>query len=310
MFSISSTAYTQVFEPPWDNCYVDGYKKTILHANASWSGVAYSSQGWISSKVHAVRTSRGWANAWLIYKGSWVCPSNGTYNITFIYNFTANVKGNIGGLGIGAFEAKAEICFYINDTPLYTTRVINISRHTDKNDPLVDFSSSNNGIIEKNLILNCISGKTYNFSAECRIETSAVYLLLGDSFAQTTIKKGKLMEVEIYKDNSPPIANAGGPYHTHAKTLTLNASSSYDPDGYITGYRWDWNGDGEWDTTWLDSPHVMHTFPEGLYTVRLEIKDNEGLRGFDTTQVKISPRDLLERQIVKEELIYREGSVS
>ena len=55
--------------------------------------------------------------------------------------------------------------------------------------------------------------------------------------------------------------------------ITFNASSSYDPDGYIGGHNWDF-GDG--DSAWGEM--VTHAYAEdGDYTIRLTVTDNYGL---------------------------------
>ncbi|MFB6075823.1 MAG: PKD domain-containing protein [Candidatus Aenigmatarchaeota archaeon] len=58
--------------------------------------------------------------------------------------------------------------------------------------------------------------------------------------------------------------------------VTFDASESYDPDGDIVEYRWDFDGDGANDLT-ASNPQISHTYSEsGTYTVSLEIEDNEG----------------------------------
>jgi hypothetical protein len=45
--------------------------------------------------------------------------------------------------------------------------------------------------------------------------------------------------------NQPPVAKANGPYSgTVGSPITFDASGSYDPDGSIVSYEWDWNNDG------------------------------------------------------------------
>ena len=80
---------------------------------------------------------------------------------------------------------------------------------------------------------------------------------------------------EIYV-NTPPIASFSALSTTKVNTLvTYNASASYDTDGTIVWYRWDFNGDGVNDTGWLSSPIVTHVFSSaGSYLVTLEVKDN------------------------------------
>jgi parallel beta-helix repeat protein len=89
--------------------------------------------------------------------------------------------------------------------------------------------------------------------------------------------------------NYPPTADAGGPYTGYVNhTITFNASASTD-DVEVTGYRWDWTNDGTYDTGWLAIPTATHTYTtEGVYTVKLEVKDLQGLTSTDTTTVTVT----------------------
>jgi PKD repeat protein len=58
------------------------------------------------------------------------------------------------------------------------------------------------------------------------------------------------------------------------ETITFNASSSYDPDGTITKYEWNF-GDGNITNT--TDPLITHTYVSaGDYTVNLTVTDDEG----------------------------------
>jgi len=87
-----------------------------------------------------------------------------------------------------------------------------------------------------------------------------------------------------------PIADANGPYSGNVgEPITFDASSSYDPNGYIVGYRWDWTNDGSWDTGWLSDPVTTHVYNEEFHgQVKLEVKDNDDLTDTDTADVDIS----------------------
>ena len=78
--------------------------------------------------------------------------------------------------------------------------------------------------------------------------------------------------------NQNPIANITGSQIGYVnETLIFSAHYSYDPDGRITGYQWDFNKDGIWDTNWLTIPTITHIYTEpGVYTVTVEVKDNRG----------------------------------
>jgi PKD repeat protein len=58
------------------------------------------------------------------------------------------------------------------------------------------------------------------------------------------------------------------------QTVFFDGVDSYDPDGTITGYRWDFNGDGLFGTQWLDNGVVTHVYNKpGFYRIILEVRD-------------------------------------
>ncbi len=69
--------------------------------------------------------------------------------------------------------------------------------------------------------------------------------------------------------------------------IQFDASASYDPDGTITNYQWDFQNDGVFDAT-----GVMAFFrytAAGVYTVRLAVTDDKGLLASTTKTVVVSP---------------------
>ncbi|MGB9741472.1 MAG: PKD domain-containing protein, partial [Candidatus Bathyarchaeales archaeon] len=71
------------------------------------------------------------------------------------------------------------------------------------------------------------------------------------------------------------------------ETVTFNATESYDPDGYIVSYTWDF-GDGTPNVTTSD-PVTNHTYTTfGDYTVTLTVTDNSGLTGEAASSIHIS----------------------
>jgi len=62
---------------------------------------------------------------------------------------------------------------------------------------------------------------------------------------------------------------------SHSPKVVFNASSSYDTDGYIVSYTWDF-GDG--NITTVIAPVVIHNYAaDGTYNVTLTVIDNDGL---------------------------------
>lgn len=63
------------------------------------------------------------------------------------------------------------------------------------------------------------------------------------------------------KSNQPPVADSGGPYVGYeGSPIMFDASGSSDPDGDQLEYRWDFENDGTWDTSWDIYPIVNHTY--------------------------------------------------
>ncbi len=84
--------------------------------------------------------------------------------------------------------------------------------------------------------------------------------------------------------NQPPIANITGPLIGYVnQTLIFSANLSYDPDGIITHYRWDFDNDGLFDVDWIEDILVTHTYSkQGNYTVKLQVRDQYGAISTDT----------------------------
>ena len=87
-------------------------------------------------------------------------------------------------------------------------------------------------------------------------------------------------------ENQLPVADANGPYYGNvSEPITLDGSGSYDPDGYITTWRWDINNDGIYDA---DGEYATVSFKvSGEYTVKLMVIDNDGGVSYDTTTITI-----------------------
>ncbi len=79
--------------------------------------------------------------------------------------------------------------------------------------------------------------------------------------------------------NQPPVASLTvTPAEPRARQeITFDASGSYDPDGQIVEYRWDFNGDGVVDLTSSEAV-VRYTYPSGgSYNVQLTLVDDVGI---------------------------------
>jgi hypothetical protein len=69
------------------------------------------------------------------------------------------------------------------------------------------------------------------------------------------------------------------------ETITFDASASYDPDGWIVQYSWNF-GDG--NVTALANPKIIHYYPmDGNYTVELAVTDNSGSQGVASAVIQV-----------------------
>jgi len=90
--------------------------------------------------------------------------------------------------------------------------------------------------------------------------------------------------------NEPPVASfTTAPDKPHInESVTFDASSSHDPDGTISSYAWDFDGDGIFDQKTTD-PVVTHTYAvSGTKNVTLRVTDNNGATTQVTEKVNIS----------------------
>ncbi|MEW5936871.1 MAG: PKD domain-containing protein [Candidatus Thermoplasmatota archaeon] len=96
--------------------------------------------------------------------------------------------------------------------------------------------------------------------------------------------------------NQPPVADAGPDQTVHLdQQVTFDGSASYDPDGTIVSYEWDFDaavdsdGDGnptnDVDATGPTPTHVYTS--EGVYTVTLKVTDDVGASATDTMTVTV-----------------------
>lgn len=93
--------------------------------------------------------------------------------------------------------------------------------------------------------------------------------------------------------NESPVADANGSYSGAVDSpITFDASGSYDPDGDIVSYEWDWDGDGNFDES-TDLATITHTWNEPYSgTIVLRVKDNEGATSTDSGYVEVGAGSL------------------
>jgi len=109
-----------------------------------------------------------------------------------------------------------------------------------------------------------------------------------------------LLEVEdsmgqFYRANAPVDVKSSGPHAVPAAipssgsaplSVSLDGSGSYDQDGYIVLWEWDFESDGVWDYESEDNPVAATQYSEqGTYNATLRVTDGDGLT--DVASIKI-----------------------
>jgi lysophospholipase L1-like esterase len=111
----------------------------------------------------------------------------------------------------------------------------------------------------------------------------------GTTASTESTKLGGTLLKTLTKALQKPYANAAGPYvAATGAPVHFDARGSYDPDGKITRYQWDLNGDGIFDTT-TTSAQLTHTFSKpfnGLLAVG--VTDNDGNSTIATARLVVT----------------------
>ena len=103
--------------------------------------------------------------------------------------------------------------------------------------------------------------------------------------------------IEVNLSSSAPIAHFTVRPESGRVTdyFVFDASGCYDSQDDINQLkvRWDYNGDGIWDTQFSNYKAEGHFYPDpGNYVAKLEVKDTEGLTGSTTRLIKVSPANI------------------
>jgi hypothetical protein len=111
-----------------------------------------------------------------------------------------------------------------------------------------------------------------------------VYVLGGSKGAFGTNWTNEVWIGEVNSGNQSPIANAGSDQTIIlGESATFDGSGSYDPDGSIVTYAWDF-GDG----TLASGATAIRTYSSaGIFTVTLTVTDNGNASGSDSATVTV-----------------------
>ena len=89
--------------------------------------------------------------------------------------------------------------------------------------------------------------------------------------------------------NAAPVTDCNGPYAgNEGSSITFDASGSYDPDGSIDFYEWDFDGDGVYDFSSATSTAIFTWGDDYTGTAELRVTDNNGLSDTNTASITVN----------------------
>jgi len=101
-----------------------------------------------------------------------------------------------------------------------------------------------------------------------------------------------IREVRVVEKYAVPVAIFGvsmAENTSSGNTYIFDASHSYDPDGYIKYYNWDFDGDGNYDLQIYRLDNASWSFNRsGYYAVTLKTEDWDGMVGETTRVLKVN----------------------
>ncbi len=122
--------------------------------------------------------------------------------------------------------------------------------------------------------------------------------LSGKTISGRRLNLKAALDAAVPSSNTPPTASftLSSSSGTTATSFAVDASGSSDAQTVTADLqvRWDWNGDGVWDTTWSTSKTAATTYAAaGTYTLRLAVKDPGGLEGTTSRTVTVTAEPTL-----------------
>jgi len=102
--------------------------------------------------------------------------------------------------------------------------------------------------------------------------------------------------VSFDASNTPPIPQIRPPARARAgdpTTLDATASFDFEDPSFDLEARWDFEGDGVWDTSWSTNKTATHVYPEPRdYRIFLEVRDRACAIGRAEFNLRVEPRPL------------------
>ncbi|WP_455392226.1 PKD domain-containing protein [[Eubacterium] cellulosolvens] len=206
------------------------------------------------------------------------------------YTISLKVKDDFGTVGsdistkkITINNRKPVVDLSIEDTVVNTLDAVTFdaSGSSDQDGAELEYyfdfgDGSNSGWVTESIINHTYSTGTQEYT---------ITLTVKDEDGETNTTSLVLTVL-----NRPPVADAGDDLEVEvSQTVHFDGTRSYDPDGEITLYKWNF-GDGS-TSGWITSGKTTHEYiDQGIYTVTLVVSDG-ALSSSDTCLVNVIERE-------------------
>lgn len=212
---------------------------------------------------------------------SWTSTVSPGTNVNYAHTLT-----NEGGIDIFNLSATSD--------QGWTTRIY----HDADADGVLNSSEVSSGEISDSGIL--ANNESFYFIVQLEVPSAS-----GDAIDLTTVTASSKTEWNIQASvidttnvvaNSPPVADAGGPYYVNeASSIQLDGSGTYDLDGDYLWYSWDLDEDGYYDDSIFIKP-TYTWYDDGVYTINLAVFDGQY---WDYDSATVTVNDLAPTAIFK-----------
>ena len=98
-----------------------------------------------------------------------------------------------------------------------------------------------------------------------------------------------VISLNVPGENQPPVAVGGNiTVAEPGEKVFFSAAGSYDPDGELVFFEWDFEGDGSYDWNSTENGNTEHTYHrEGAYNATLRVTDDNGTAATDVYYILI-----------------------
>jgi hypothetical protein len=280
-----------------NDVFAAGANGTILHYNgANWSKMPVGTikDFWaINGTYNDYMFAVGDEGNLFRYDGStWTETESGTaYPLQGVWVSPSNDVFVVGASGEIIFykNIPPTAAFLVNKPSGYTTETFSFdaSASSDvedgKNDLLVRWDWEGDGRWDTEYS----ASKTANY----QYSTEGTYTVTLEVMDKGMLVSTASQTISVSVNTSPIAQFTVTPgTRNNSNTITVDASESYDnqdPAGVLE-VRWDWEGDGPWDTEFSTAKTAAHTYATiNTYEIRMEIRDSGGLTNSTAQKVTL-----------------------